>query len=127
MEESETWSVTAGMEASVETEVKAGIPLLAEGKVTVSVTVSVEGTYERSTTKTSEQAFEFPVNVPPGKRVLATATMYEGVIDTKYSATIYYTLDSGASFNFEVDGTYKGVQASQAVVSVEEYTDSFFD
>ena len=116
VETSESWSVTAGMEAGVETEVKAGFPILAEGKVTASVKVSVSGTYGSTNTKTTEQSFSFPINVPAGEHTQATATLYEGEIDTKYTATMVYNLDSGKSFNYEVNGAYSGVSASQIVV-----------
>lgn len=120
VEETETWSVTAGIETSVSTEVQAGIPIIAEGSVTASLSVSVSGTYERSTKKTTVQSFNFPVTVPPGKRMLASATLYEGNIDTEYTGKMVFTLDSGKSFNYEVNGIYSGVSASQAVVKTDE-------
>ena len=121
VETSESWSVTAGIEAGVETEVKAGFPILAEGKVRASVKVSVSGTYGRTNTKTTEQSFSFPINVPAGKHTQATATLYEGDIDTKYTATMVYNLDSGKSFNYEVNGVYSGVSASQIVVTTTAF------
>ena len=115
---SESWSVTAGMEVSVvkQTEVKAGIPIIqaVDSKVSVSVTMSVSG---RTNMQTTEQAFSFPIKVPPGKRIQATATLYEGDIDTKYTATMVYNLDSGKSFNYKVNGAYSGISVSQIVVT----------
>ena len=115
---SESWSVTAGMEAGVETEVKAGFPILAEGKVTVSVKLSVSDTYQRSTTKTTDKSFTHPLKVPVGQHLQATATLYEGNIDTKYTASMVYTLDTGETFRYNVSGTYTGVSVSEIVVSV---------
>lgn len=116
-ETSETWSVTAGIETSVETEVKAGFPILAEGTVTASLTVSVSGTYETTNTHTREESFEFPVTVPPGQCIKATATLYEGEIDATYTARMVYTLDSGKKFDYTVSGTYKGVAVDSVVVT----------
>lgn len=116
-ETSETWSLTTGVELGVETEVKAGFPILAEGTVTTSLTVSITGTYETTNTHTTEQSFEFPVTVPPRQCLQATATLYEGEIDTRYTARMLYTLDSGKSFGYSVSGTYKGITVGSVVVA----------
>ena len=117
----ESWSVTAGIEAGVETEVKAGFPILAEAKVKVSVKVSVSGTYAREDSQTKEQTFGFPIKVAAGDRMQATATLYEGNIDTPYTATMIYNLDSGESFQYNVKGNYHGVSVSQVVVKTESF------
>lgn len=104
MTTAEEWSVTAGMETSVETEVKAGIPILAEAKVKVSVKVSVSVSTSRSTNETTKQSYSFPVKVPAGKHVQASVTIYEGNINTKYTAEILYALASGKSFSYNVTG-----------------------
>ena len=117
----ESWSVTAGMEAGVETEVKAGFPILAEGKVKVSVKVSVSDTYAREDSQTKEQSFGFPIKVAAGGHMQATATLYEGNIDTRYTATMIYNLDSGESFQYDVKGKYSGVSVSQVVVKTESF------
>ena len=116
----ESWSVTAGLEAGVSTTIKTGIPFLASSEITVSIKVSVSGTYQRSNAKTTKRSFNFPVKVPPGKRSKATATLYEGIINTKYIGMILYTLDSGKKFRYRVSGTYYGISASQIVVTVVE-------
>ncbi len=121
---SSSWSITAGMEAGVETEVKAGFPILAEAKVKVTAKVSVSTTHSRQSSKTTEQSFSFPVTVPAGKNMQATATLYEGDIDTEYTANMVYTLDSGMTFQYAVRGTYNGVSASQAVVTYVSFTNA---
>ena len=121
VETSESWSVTAGMEAGVETEVKAGFPILAEAKVTVSAKVSVSGTYNRTNKQTTQQSFSLPITVAPGECVQATATLYEGNIATKYTATMVYNLESGKLFNYDINGTYSGVSVSEMVVTVTQY------
>ena len=78
--------------------------------------MSISGTYGRSTTKTTENSFSFPIEAPAGKHVQATATLYEGNINTPYTAKMLYHLDSGKQFFYSVSGTYEGVSASEAVV-----------
>lgn len=121
VEASESWSVTSGLEVGVSTTVKAGVPLIAEVSTTVTVTVSVSGTYGRSNTHTTEQSFNFPVAVPAGKRVQATATLYEGNINTRYTAKMMYILDSGKKFSYAVSGIYDGISASQVIVTAKSY------
>ena len=117
---SQTWSVTAGLEVAVETEVKAGFPILASGTVKTSLKVSVSGTYQRTNTKTETQSFQFPITIPGHTHVKATAIIYEGNIDVDYKGRMKYVLDSGKEFDYPVEGTYNGVAVSQAVVSVEQ-------
>jgi hypothetical protein len=117
-ETSQAWSVTTTLEVGVEVKVDASIPLIAEGGLTVSTKFSVSGSYERSSTHTTEQSFSFPVTVPAGKREKATATLYEGKIDTRYTAMMSYILDSGKRFSYRVSGTYSGVTSSQVIVTV---------
>ena len=116
----ESWSVTAGLEAGVKTTIKAEVPMIISAQVTVSYTLSVSGTYKRSNTKTTTRSFNFPVKVPPGKRSRAIATLYEGVINTRYMGVILYTLDSGKEFRYKVSGTYRGISASEITVTVVE-------
>ena len=118
---SSSWSMTAGMEAGMETEVTAGIPGIASASVKVSVKESISGTYKRSTTKTTEQSFSFPFKVPAGQRLKATAMIYEGSINTRYTGTMVYTLDTGKKFSYDVSGTYTGISVSEVVVSVERF------
>lgn len=117
----QSWSVTAGIESSIEAQVKAGIPLIDQVTVKVSIKLSVSGTYSRSTTKTTTRSFTFPVKVPAGKHVKATARIYEGNINMKYTAQILYALASGKSFSYNVTGDYTGITASEADVTIVEF------
>ena len=117
----QSWSLTSGLESSVQVQVEAGFPLIAKTKVTTSLSVSVSGTYGRSNTKTTDQSYNFPLKVPPGKRLRATAGLYEGKIETKYTAIIQYTLDTGSKFDYNVSGEYNGISASEVVVTVEHF------
>ena len=115
----ESWSMTTGLEAGVETTIKAQAPIIS-AEVKVSFKLSVSGTYKRSNTKTTTRSFNFPVKVPPGKRLRAIATLYEGTINTRYMGVISYTLDSGKKFRYRVSGTYRGISASEVAVKVVE-------
>ena len=121
VETSSSWSVTGGMEFGFETEVNAAIPLLAESKVKVSAKLSVSGTYGRSNTITIQRSFNFPVKVPPREHIKATATLYRGVIKTKYTGTMVYNLDSGKSFSYAVEGSYSGVAVTQVAMAIEPF------
>ena len=117
----ESWSITVGMESSIDVEVTAGIPIIDEVKVKVSLKISASNTYKRTSTETTQQSFSFPVEVPAGKYVQASAAIYEGNIKTKYVGKMVYTLDSGKTFSYNTTGDYYGIAASEAVVSVKEY------
>ena len=117
----ESWSITVGMESSIDVEVTAGIPIIDEVKVKVSLKISASNTYKRTSTETTQQSFSFPVEVPAGKNVQASAAIYEGNIKTKYVGKMVYTLDSGKTFSYNTTGDYYGIAASEAVVSVKEY------
>ena len=117
----QTWSLTGGLESTVTVQVEGGFPLIEAAKVTTSVSVSVSSTYQQSNCHTTQQAYSFPLKVPAGKRLRATAILYEGEIDTKYTATIHYTLDTGAKFYYNETGEYSGISASEVVVTVQHF------
>ncbi len=118
MTTAESWSVTAGMESSIEAKVQARIPEISEAREKAAVTLSVSGTYDRSNTRTIERSYAFPVKVPAGQRLQATATLYEGNIKTGYKGKMLYTLASGATFGYDVSGEYNGISASQVAVTL---------
>ena len=115
----ESWSVTAGMESGIETEVTAGVPILAEAKVKVSLKISASSTYKRSSSETTKESFSFPINVPARECVQAIATIYEGNINTKYTAKMVYALVTGKVFSYNITGVYNGIAASEAIVNVK--------
>ncbi len=119
VETSQEWSVTAGIEAGVSVEVSGGIPILAEGSVEAHVNISVESTYSQSSTNTHEQTYNFEVNAPAGKKVKATAILYEGKIDTKYTAKMRITLDTLKVIEYNVSGTYDGISSSEVDVKTK--------
>lgn len=116
-----SWSVTAGLEVGIETEIEAGVPMIASVKAKVSVKMSISYTRSSSTTTTSEESFSFPITIPKGEIVQATATFYEGIINTPYSARIVYTLDSNVEYGFDVKGVYNGVDSDKVEVVLEKY------
>lgn len=119
VETSESWSVTAGLEVGVKTEVKAGIPLIADVTTTLSLAVSSSSTHQRSNKKITEKSYEFPIIVPAGQRLLASAVRLEGYIDTPYTARMKYVLDSGVQFDYVANGTYTGISTTQVKVTTE--------
>ena len=117
---SSTWSITVGVEVGLQLQIKGGIPLLFAKRATVTAKVSVSGTYESTNTETSEELFNFPIKVPAGKIVKATAILKEANIDTPYNAELEYTLDTGKTLTYNTSGTYSGVDFDMVEVAVEE-------
>ena len=117
---SSSWSVTAGMEIGVETEVEAGVPLIASAKTTVSAKVSLSATHSLENSKTTEESFSFPVTVPAGEILQATAVLYEGKINTTYEADMVYTVDTGKQFQYHIKGSYNGIDSDKVVVVLDK-------
>lgn len=113
------WSITAGVTIGFTYEVEGKLPLLS-AKATTSVQLSVSGTYESSTTTRTSESFSFPVKVPAGKIITATATLYEANIDTPFTAVMVIQLDTGKQITYNVDGSYKGVDSDKVEVRIEE-------
>ena len=119
---SSTWTVGASLEHSVSVSVQAGVPKVKAVGVKTTFTVGIKATYSRTTTTKNTRTYEFPVVVPPGKRAHATARLYHGPINTRYTGRMYVTLDNGQSFNYAVNGYYKGVTSTGAYVDLKEYS-----
>ena len=117
---SSSWSVTSGMEIGVSTEVEAGVPFIASAKTTVSAKVSLSATYNLENSKTVEESFSFPVTVPAGEILQATAVLYEGKINAEYEADMVYTLDTGKQFQYHIKGTYNGIDSDKVVVVLDK-------
>ena len=100
----------------ISVEVSAGFLVLSAK--TTSLEVSVSGTYESSMTTRTTESFNFslnvpnfPLNVPAGKILRATATLYEANISTTYTATMAFTLDTSKEIKFVVEGMYSGIDS----------------
>lgn len=120
----QAWSVTASMEASVSIEVDSGFPIIAEAKIKASLQVTASGSYSRKNIKTTKQSYSFPLKVPGNYESLqATAILYEGNINTRYTGRVVYILDTGAKFSYNVSGEYSGISASEVVVKVQPVLD----
>jgi hypothetical protein len=118
---SSTWSVGTSLEYSTSVSVEAGVPKVASVGVKTTFTVGIKATYSRTTTTKNTRTYEFPVLVPPRKRTYATARLYHGPINTRYTGRMYVTLDNGQSFNYAVTGNYKGVTSTGAYVDLKEH------
>ena len=118
------WSATAGIEVGYSVEVQGSIPLVASFKVTTSVKASFSYTAGQSRTQTTTEAFSFPITVPAGGKIQARAILYMGNIDTEYTATMIYNLDSGVSFQYTTQGMYKGVASDEVRVEFDDLTNN---
>ena len=120
--EREAWSVATAVELSVTQEfsVEAGALFAkVQTDLSFSLTVGVESTFGRSNEKSTSRSFEFPITAGAGEQVNAKATIYEGSIDTPYTATMSLVLDTGTEYLYTVEGIYSGVTTSATVVSTE--------
>ena len=68
----------------------------------------------------STQNYAFNIKVPPGKEVIATATAYQGVIETPYTGRLTVKLITGRTFNYQVTGVYRSKTTSNVVVSTKD-------
>ena len=114
-----TWSLTNATTLGISIEVSAGF-LVFSGKASTSLEVSVSSTYESSTTTRTMESFNFPLNVPAGKIVRATATLYEVNITLDYTAKMALTFDTGKKIILNIEGTYTGIDSDRVEVKVEE-------
>ena len=89
----ESWSTTAGLEASVEATIEAGIPLIASAEITASIKLSVSGTYKRSNTHSSS-TFLSKCLLANARKPLQPSMRGSSTPDIA-TGTILYTLDSG--------------------------------
>ena len=121
--ETESWSITKSLETEVSAEFEvsgSGLFIETSAKFGVRVKTGISGTRSRETTTTTTRSYDFQIDVPPRKTVEATATIYEGVINTPYTGTMKYILETGRTFQYNVRGTYKGVAVSQIIVTKTE-------
>ena len=117
---SSEWSISTSLEYSISVSVQAGVPAVASAGVKTTFKVGITATYNRKTVRTDTRTYNFQVKVPPRKRTYAIARIYHGPLNTKYTGTMYVTLDNGQHFRYNVQGYYKGVTSTGAYVDLKE-------
>ena len=117
VETTSTWSVTSsltmGLSYTVETDA-----LIVSTSATASVELGVSQTYEHAEKKTTTESFSFPLKVPAKTNIRATAVLYEANIDVPFTAKMVFHLDTGKEIEVDMDGTYKGLDSDQVVVTI---------
>ena len=117
---SSEWSISTSLEHSISVSVQAGIPNVVSLESKMTLKVGITATYNRKTVHTDTRTYNFKVMVPPRKRTYAIARIYHGPVNTKYTGTMYVTLDNGQHFRYNVKGYYKGVTSTGAYVDLKE-------
>jgi hypothetical protein len=122
IQETAAWSRTSSLEVQMGSgfKVHAGVLILSlsSGIFRAKAGLSYTHNYEMSTS--SKRSYEIPVTVPAGKKVLASAVMYEGAINTPYTGLVTHTLNTGRVIRYRVTGVYNGVTFSEVVFSTKE-------
>ena len=119
------WSLgTTSLEAQLSnTRVKssiASITMPTGTSLTSNLAMSSPYYHGREINISSTQNYAFNVKVPPGKEVIATATAYQGVIETPYTGRLTVKLITGRTFNYQVTGVYRSKTTSNVVVSTKD-------
>ena len=66
------------------------------------------------------QHYTFNIKVPAGEEVIATATVYQGIIETPYTGTLTVKLTTGKTYNYTVTGVYRSRTTSNVVVATKD-------
>uniref|UniRef100_A0A1X7V4E0 Jacalin-type lectin domain-containing protein n=1 Tax=Amphimedon queenslandica TaxID=400682 RepID=A0A1X7V4E0_AMPQE len=98
----------------------ASITLPTGNSLTSNLVMSSPYYHDRELNINSTQNYAFNIKVPPGKEVIATATAYQGVIETPYTGRLTVTLITGRTFNYHVTGVYRSKTTSNVVVSTKD-------
>ena len=119
------WSLgTTSLEAQLSnTRVKssiASITMPTGTSLTSNLAMSSPYYHGRELNISSTQNYAFNIKVPPGKEVIATATAYQGVIETPYTGRLTVKLITGRTFNYQVTGVYRSKTTSNVVVSTKD-------
>ena len=119
------WSLgTTSLEAQLSnTKVKArivSVSMPTGTSLTSSLAMSSPYYHGRELNISSTQNYAFNIKVPPGKEVIATATAYQGVIETPYTGRLTVKLITGRTFNYQVTGVYRSKTTSNVVVSTKD-------
>ena len=68
------------------------------------------------------QHYTFNIKVPAGKQVIATAAVYQGIIETPYTGTLTVKLITGKTYTYTVTGVYRSRSTSNVVVATKDVT-----
>ena len=117
VETTSTWSVTSSLTVGLSYTVETSA-LIVSASATASVELGVEGTHEHAEKKTTTESFSFPLKVPAKTNIRATAVLYEANIDVPFTAKMVFHLDTGKEIEVDMDGTYKGLDSDQVVVTI---------
>ncbi|XP_011409296.1 PREDICTED: natterin-like protein [Amphimedon queenslandica] len=96
------------------------ITLPTGNSLTSNLVMSSPYYHDRELNINSTQNYAFNIKVPPGKEVIATATAYQGVIETPYTGRLTVKLITGRTFNYHVTGVYRSKTTSNVVVSTKD-------
>lgn len=99
-----SWSWSAGIEAGVSATVSAGIPSIGEASVTASLTVSASTTHQNAIMETTEQSYSLSITVPPFTKIKASAILYKGAVNLKYTGKMLCVLETDREFSYAVSG-----------------------
>ena len=68
------------------------------------------------------QHYTFNIKVPAGEEVIATATVYQGIIETPYTGTLTVKLITGKTYSYTVTGVYRSRTTSNVVATTKDVT-----
>jgi len=94
-----------------------GTPIFLSGSITMSASTTNTWTYATSQSREDLRSYTTPVNVAPGKKVIAKATVTLTKLDVPYQA-IGYSKITGQKIS--VAGVWRGVSAGQILYSLSE-------
>jgi hypothetical protein len=107
---SETWALTVGLEAYMQTTVEAGVPEVASVSGTFGWKVSGTSTHSLTQTRTRKLSWKKSGTLEPGQSISLVAVTREGKLSIPYTGTMVITMESGTPFSYPVSGEYKGVE-----------------
>lgn len=118
---SQSWTLTAGVEAYAEASVEAGIPEVGKVSEKYGWKVSASASYTRSTQEALELSWEESGTLPPGGSIHLQALTRSGKLPSlDYEGRMVITLKSGDTFSYPVKGTYAGIAYTAVEVTDSE-------
>lgn len=117
--ETSSFSNTKGISVSVSASISVGVPNGgAGGSFTVNNTVSDSYTWGASETKTDTRDYNFPIVIPPYRRIVAEAHV------TRYKLNVGYTTylkNSRTGEQIRLDGRWEGIDCAEIKAKCKEY------